>query len=109
MPAQQTMDSIESTVVPTSRDYGVILAQGDARRFETIVAASRDRAADMCEMRLNSGPEAPDPPWRAIAVTISDRFDVAGRCSRCRMVLFRDESPVETPAGVVCADGCRGG
>ena len=79
------------------REYGVFLARGEERRFESVVAWSKARAADMCRIRCGES-------WEPIAVTISDRFDIAGRCERCGVVLFADDRPQQTAAGVLCAD-----
>ena len=76
------------------REYGVCLGRGEERRFESVVAWSKARAAEMCRIRWGES-------WEPIAVTISDRFEVLGRCG---VVLFADDRPQQTPAGVLCAD-----
>lgn len=101
----------ESTNAPEAeRDYGVFLSRGEGeRRYEVVRMTSRDRAADAAEKLCNlaDGPPAEDPPWQAIAVIVSDRFDIAGRCIRCQTVLFCDNPHQQTAQGVVCGDGCR--
>jgi hypothetical protein len=42
--------------------------------------------------------------WEPIAVTIIKRFDVAGRCGSCGVVLFADVCPQQTAAGVLYAN-----
>lgn len=91
------------------RDWGVFLARGGETRYEVMRTTTRDRAADSAEKHVNlaDGPPAEDPPWRAIAVTPADRWEVVGRCFRCRTVLFQDDPHERTDAGIVCGDGCR--
>ena len=78
------------------RTYGVLLALDGDRRFETVTALTRDRAADMAEKA--------HPGWQALAV--SERWAVAGRCRRCRTILFTDEADGREPAGLACRGGC---
>lgn len=96
MPHLSQTDFVESNAQPARREYGVFLVRGEDRRFEQIEAVTPDRAADMCAIRCGDG-------WRPIAVTVSRRWEIAGRCHRCnRWLLLPDDRPVETPAGLAC-------
>jgi len=80
-----------------SLEYLVTLSRDGEFDYQTIIASSRDRAADMCEKRCGDG-------WTADSVTMTQYSTVAGRCDRCRMVLFTDQRLQHLPHGVRCAD-----
>ena len=97
MPETDRQDFRPTNPALPEREYDVCLGRGEERRFESVVAWSKARAADMCRVRCGKG-------WEPMAVTIIERVDVAGRCERCGVVLFADDRPQQTPAGVLCAD-----
>lgn len=88
----------ESKAPVDEREFGVILTDGTEQRYETVKAWSRERAADMCQKRCGLA-------WQPVAVTVTDRFEVAGRCVVCpKWLLLPGDEPVETPHGYRCRD-----
>lgn len=86
-------------MVVSEMTYGVMVRDADGQtRFETMLATSPDRAADMVAQG--------NPGWQPVAVTA--RYEVAGRCSRCKLWVFTPDAVARPDGTAVCCRDCAG-
>lgn len=79
-----------------SKEFAVILQRGSEQLSETVLAPSRHAAAN--------GGEVMHPDFEAVAVT--RRWDIAGRCSSCRIFIFTGERIKTSRGRLICEDCC---